>query len=104
MKKKHYSRPHNVQANIFLAASQVEKKMQKEVDAAATDNWLKSIGVGVLCFRELTGDNKKTERFASRYAEMLQEIRDHELTTADVLEQVQRYCGIELMVEDEDKE
>ena len=100
MKKKHYSRPHNVQTNIFLASKQVEKKMQKEVEDMAADNWKLSIGVGVLCFRELTGDNKKTERFASRYAEMLQEIRDHGLTTDDVMEQVQRYCGIELEVQD----
>lgn len=99
--KKHHSKPHSTTANIFLAASRVRKQLQQEQDAALESNWYMNLGVSILAFREITGDNKKTERFARRLNEMLKEARDYGMTTAEVLAEVEKVTGIELIAEDD---
>lgn len=97
--KKHYKHSHDTHANIMKAAGVVRKQLEAQQADVLASNWKRSIGVGILTFREITGDNKKTERYASRYAEMMQQLTEAGWSDDDIVAEVARVTGIELEVE-----
>jgi hypothetical protein len=99
MAKKHYKHAHDTYPNIMKAAGVVRKQLEAQQADVLASNWRRSIGVGILAFREITGDNKKTERYASRYAEMMEQFTEAGWSDDDIVAEVARVTGIELEVE-----
>ena len=99
MAKKHYKHSHDTYPNILKAAGVVRKQLEAQQADVLASNWRRSIGVGILAFREITGDNKKTERYASRYAEMMEQFTEAGWSDDDIVAEVARVTGIELEVE-----
>ena len=111
---KHHSKPHGDTKGLSIAAVQVlqaeRAKLLRQVEEVrldyerqlvekAADDWNRCLAMSGLVFRELTGDNKKTERFLMRLAERLQEYRYEEIPTIDIVRELERVTGIELEVQ-----
>lgn len=79
-----------------IADAVVSECKQQAVEIEA-DYWRRCIGVGILAFREVVGSASKTEKFATRYAEMLDIYRDAPIE--QVVSLVERVSGIELVVQ-----
>ena len=99
MARKHYKHSHDTYPNIMKAAGVVRKQLEAQQADVLASNWKRSIGVGILAFREIAGDNKKTERYASRYAEMMEQFTEAGWSDDDIVAEVARVTGIELEVE-----
>lgn len=103
MKRKQYI-PGQSKANQWAQAAHtvlndLRRQQESELIAAKADDWLMNMAVSILTFRELTGDNKKTEKYAQRLNAKLIDIRDAGLSTRDVIAELERVTGICLEVE-----
>ena len=92
------------QANNWAKAAhdvlnELKKQQEEEYANAAADDWYRCLATSGLVFREIPGDNKKTERFLTRLAEKLQIARDNGIATKDLVEELEKVTGIELEVE-----
>lgn len=111
---KHYSNPHQNIRSVSVAATQVlndyKKKLEDSVEEVrkdyerqliekGNDDWLRCLAVSGLIYREQTGSNKKTEKFLSRLAEVLQQTKEDGITTAELVAELSRITDIELKVE-----
>lgn len=111
---KHHSNPHQNIRSLSVAATQVlndyKKKLEdnleevrqdyeKQLIDKANDDWYRCLSVSGLVFREMTGDNKKTEKFLKRLAEVLQQTKDDCIMTSDLVAELDRVTGITLEVE-----
>lgn len=73
---------------------------ERQLIEKAADDWFRCLAVSGIVFREITGSNQKTERFLARLAEVLQQTKDDEISTADLAEELERVTGIQLEVQE----
>ena len=101
MKQKQYSAKANQWAKAaHTVLNDLKRQQEQELLETKADDWRMNMAISVLTFRELTGDNKKTEKFALRLNENLVKVRDSGQTTAEILAEVERVTGICLEVEE----
>ena len=110
---KHYSIPHQNTRTLSQAAFKALEDYKRELDKEAEntrldyerqlhekaeDDWLRNLAVGCMTFYELTGDRKKTGRFAERLSEKLAKSKADGITTEELCGELARATDIELEI------
>lgn len=87
-------------SKLLAKVETIRQDYERQLIDKAADDWNRCLAMSGLIFREMTGDNKKTERFLMRLAERLQESRDEEIQTIDIVRELEKVTGIELEVQE----
>ena len=111
---RHYSIPHQNNNTLAKAAYTALEDYKREVDKQteltrldyerqlhekAKDDWLRNLAVGCMVFYELTGDKKKTEKFAERLSDKLAKSKADGQTTEELCADLARATGLEFEVQ-----
>ena len=76
----------------------VRPEYERQVKEMQADYWLRLLGIAILCFREVIGSVSKTKKFASRFAEMVEDMQD--VPTSEIVKYVDRAADIQMVVQD----
>ena len=76
----------------------VRPEYERQVAEMRADYWLRLLGIAILCFREVIGSVSKTKKFASRFAEMVEDMQD--VPTSEIVKYVDRAADIQMVVQD----